>query len=117
MHDRVAELRGLRDEFARHTQYDRPERAAQVSEQAERVGAEIEADIEALEDRAAELAERGQDIPAGEAAAAARALRAALDELTVDPAPRPAAAPAARSAGKGGKQTAAAVVAPENTGS
>ncbi|PJN22417.1 hypothetical protein [Kitasatospora sp. CB02891] len=116
MHDRVAELRGLRNEYARHSQYDRPERAAQASAQAERVAAEIEADIEHLEDRAAELAERGQDIPAGEAAAAARTLRAALDELTADPAPQ-AAAPASRAAGKGGKQAPAAAKPPENTGS
>lgn len=114
MHDRVAELRGLRDEQARHAQYGRQERAEQAGEQAKRVAGEIEADIERLEDCAAELAELGQDIPAGDTAAAARSLRAALDELTADPAPTPAPA---RAAGKGAKQTAAAAKAPETAGS
>lgn len=117
MHDRVAELRGLRDEFARHTQYDRSERAQQTAEHIDRVRSEIEADIEALEDRSAELAERGQDIPAAEAAAAARSLRAALDELTADPVPASARPASGRGTGKGGKQTAAAAKPAETAGS
>lgn len=109
MHDRVAELRGLRAEHDRHAQYGRTDRAGQVAEHLDRVSGELEEEIERLEDRAAQFAENGQDIPAGEAAAAARTLRTELDALTESaPAPR-------TTTGKGAKSTAAAPAPAETT--
>lgn len=102
MHDRIAELRGLRAEHDRHNQYGDSDRAGQVATQIARVTAAVDAEIERLEDRAAELAEQGQHFPAAERAEAARLLRAGLDELRL---PTPAK--------RGAKQTAAAAPAPE----
>ncbi|MFI6117473.1 hypothetical protein [Kitasatospora sp. NPDC051164] len=96
MHDRIAELRGLRAEHDRHTQSGDSDRAKQTATEISRVTADVDAEIERLEDRAAELAELGQHFPAAERAEAARLLRAGLDELRL-PAP----------AKRGAKQTAA----------
>lgn len=102
MHDRIAELRGLRAELDRHTQGGDSDRAKQVTGEISRVTADVDAEIERLEDRAAELAELGQHFPAAERAEAARLLRAGLDELRL---PVPAK--------RGGKQTATAAAPPE----
>lgn len=106
-HDRVAELRGLSAEHQRLTQYSQDERAAQAAEQITRVRAEIDTDLERLDARAEELAAAGQDIPAGQVAAEARAVRTALAELV------PEAAASEKAARGGAKSTAAAQQAPE----
>ncbi|MGA5819726.1 hypothetical protein ACPC54_17935 [Kitasatospora sp. NPDC094028] len=102
MHDRIAELRGLRNEHTVHTQSGDSNRTAQVVAAIGRVTGEIDAEIERLEDEAADLADRGQHFPAADRAEAARLLRAGLAELAL-PAP----------AKRGAKQTAAAPAAPE----
>lgn len=83
MHDRIAELAGLRAELAacrtgpRETRRDKTD---QVQAQIDRVRGELEAQAEQLDARAEALAAGGQDIPAAEAATAARALRTVLDD-------------------------------------
>ncbi|MFB7907649.1 hypothetical protein ACFC1T_14550 [Kitasatospora sp. NPDC056076] len=102
MHDRIAELRGLRTEHAIHTQSRDSDRAGQVEAAIARAVTAVDADIEHLENEAADLAERGQHFPAADRAEAARLLRAGLDELRL-PAP----------AKRGAKQTAAAAAPAE----
>ncbi|MET8624541.1 hypothetical protein ABZW30_12420 [Kitasatospora sp. NPDC004669] len=102
MHDRIAELRGLRAEHTQHTQSRDGERAGQVEAAIARVVAAVDADIERLENEAADLADRGQHFPAADRAELARILRAGLAELAL---PMPAK--------RGAEQTAAAAPAPE----
>jgi hypothetical protein len=119
MHDRVAELQGLRAEHARLAQYGQDDRAQQAADQIDRVTRDIEADVERLDDRAVELAELGQDIPSAEAAGQARRLRAALAEATAPGEPDSPDSPAVqvRKAAAGrGKSTRPAAKAPESTG-
>lgn len=83
MHDRVAELAGLRAELAtceNGPRTSRREKADEVRTEIERVRGELDAEAERLEDRAAKLSGAGQDIPAAQAAIAAREIRAVLDE-------------------------------------
>lgn len=124
MHDRIAELGGLRDELARcqtTTRESTRARADQVREQIDRVREDLAAEVETLEQRAQDQAADGQDVPAALSATAARDLRAALDadDPAPDPAPDPAAGAAAGSAkggpGAAGKRNTAAAKAPEKT--
>jgi hypothetical protein len=103
MHDRVAELAGLRNELASCTNGPR---VSEVQAQIDRVRGELTAEAEKLEDRAEHLAEAGQDIPAAQAAVAAREIRTALqgDE------------PEATAAKGRSKRTTAAAKAPETRG-
>ncbi|MFH8380642.1 hypothetical protein ACH4E7_06830 [Kitasatospora sp. NPDC018058] len=101
MHDRIAELRGLRAEHTIHAQHQDNDRASQVEAAIGAVVAAVDADIERLETEAADLAEKGQHFPAADRAETARILRAGLDELALPTPP------------KRGKQTAAAAQAPE----
>lgn len=103
MHDRVAVLAGLRNELASCTNGPRE---SEVKAQIERVRGELTAEAEKLDDRAEHLAEAGQDVPAAQAAVAAREIRTALQADEPE-----AAAPKAR-----GKRTAAAAKAPETRG-
>jgi hypothetical protein len=109
MHDRVAELAGLRIELAtceNGPRESRREKTGEVQEQIDRVRGELDSEAEKLEDRAEHLAEAGQDVPAAQAAVAAREIRTALqgDE------PQDTAAP------KGRKRTTAAAKPPETRG-
>lgn len=83
MHDRIAELRGLRDELDNcengPRKESRSESADQVREQIERVRGEIAEDADRLDTEANDLMDKGQDGRAGEAAVAARYLRRTLD--------------------------------------
>jgi hypothetical protein len=103
MHDRVAELAGLRNELASCTNGPR---ANEVQDQIDRVRGELTAEAEKLDDRAEHLAEAGQDIPAAQAAVAAREIRTALQ----------ADEPEAAAGSKGRKRTTAAAKAPETRG-
>lgn len=83
MHDRVAELAGLRNELANCTNGPRESRrdaAGQVQEQIDRVRGELETEAERLDTRVEQLLQNGQDGQAGLVAEQARAIRAALDE-------------------------------------
>jgi cell division protein FtsB len=77
-HDLLAELVGLRTEHHNQTLYGRPERADLVAEQISRVEAELRTEVEALEAEAAQTAEDGADIRAGELREEAARLRAGL---------------------------------------
>ncbi|MEV8031391.1 hypothetical protein [Streptomyces sp. NPDC086182] len=108
MHDRVAELAGLRIELAtceNGPRESRREKTGEVQAQIDRVRGELDAEAEKLEDRAEHLAEAGQDVPAAQAAVAAREIRTALqgDEPEA-------------TAAKGRKRTTAAAKAPETRG-
>ncbi|MER6533012.1 hypothetical protein ABT215_04155 [Streptomyces sp900105755] len=109
MHDRVAELAGLRAELANCENGPRESRrgkTGEVQEQIERVRGELETEAEQLEARAESLAANGQDVPSAEAAVAARDIRTALqgDE------------PADESPKRSGKRTTAAAKAPQTRG-
>lgn len=83
MHDRIAELAGLRNELASCLTSRRPARqdaVGQVREQIARLRDVLETEAEAIETRAEAIAAAGQDVPAAQIAATARALRAALDQ-------------------------------------
>lgn len=108
MHDRVAELAGLRAELAiceNGPRESRRDKTGEVREQIDRVRGDLEAEAEKLDERAEELAAKGQDVPAAEAATAAREIRTALqgDE------------PAAESPKRPGKRNAAAPKPPATT--
>jgi hypothetical protein len=106
MHDRVAELAGLRNELAiceNGPRESRRDKTGEVREQIDRVRGDLDAEAEKLEERAEELAAKGQDVPAAEAATAAREIRTALA----------GDAPADESPKRGGKRTAPAAKAPE----
>jgi hypothetical protein len=111
MHDRIAELGGLRAELANCENGPRESRrtvAAEVRKEIARVRGELEEHARALERRVEELTSNGQDVPAAEAAVAARAIRTELD--VDEPAPAKA-----RPAGTAAKQTAAAAKPPQTT--
>lgn len=96
MHDRIAELAGLRAELATCKTGPRESRrgkTGEVLEQIARVRGELDANAEQLEARAEALAAGGQDVPAAEAAVAARAVRQVLDDDQVDDGEAPADTP------------------------
>jgi dsDNA-specific endonuclease/ATPase MutS2 len=78
MHDRIAELRGLRNELANCE--NRRSKADEVQKQIARVRGELEGQAATLEKQAKELAEKGQDGTAGQATEEARAIREVLAE-------------------------------------
>lgn len=83
MHDRIAELRGLRAEL-HHVQVGlrretRKDDIDGIKQQIERVRDGLAEDADRLEAESADLAEQGQDGRAGDAAVAARVIRTALD--------------------------------------
>lgn len=84
MHDRIAELRGLQNELTNcETGPRRETRAAaagDVKKEIARVRGELEEQAAALEEKAKELAEQGQDGLAGQATEEARQIRDALAE-------------------------------------
>ncbi|MEU1559511.1 hypothetical protein ABZ504_03195 [Streptomyces mirabilis] len=76
MHDRIAELCGLRNELAS----SRRSNADEVQGQIDRVRGELEGQATALEGQAKGLIEQGQDGAAGQATEDARRIREALAE-------------------------------------
>lgn len=82
MHDRIAELAGLRAELATATHGPRREQrkgsVPDIEGAIERVRAGLADDADRLEAESADLAEQGQDGRAGDAAVAARVIRTAL---------------------------------------
>lgn len=105
MHDRIAELAGLREELANCTsgpRESRREKAGEVQEQIDRVRGELQEQAEGLEKQAEELLANGQDGAAGAATEQARTIREALD------ADQPEASPK-----RVGKRNTAAAKAPE----
>lgn len=111
MHDRTAELRGLRNELAHCENGPREAsrgRAGQVREQIDRLRGELADEAEALEQRSEVQAADGQDVPAAQSATAARDLRTLLDQDGPDTKPK------GRTAGAG-KRNTAAPKAPEQT--
>lgn len=112
MHDRVAELAGLRAELATCKNGPRETwrgKADEVQAQIDRVHNELVTEAEGLEEQAQKFEESGQDVRAAEAAVAARRIRALLDEGDEAPADEKP------KRGAGGKRNAAAAKAPENT--
>lgn len=83
MHDRIAELAGLRAELDNAQNGPRREirkdAAADIEQRIESLRGELAEDADRLEAEARALAGQGQDGRAGDAAAAARVIRAALD--------------------------------------
>ncbi|SFF11512.1 hypothetical protein SAMN05216251_108220 [Actinacidiphila alni] len=83
MHDRIAELAGLRAELDNCENGPRRETrkaaADDVREQIERLRTELSEDADRLEAEASDLTDQGQDGRAGDAAVAARVIRTALD--------------------------------------
>lgn len=111
MHDRLAELAGLRDELAISENGPRESRRGKSDEiraEITRVHDELEDEAKDLEARSEALTGRGQDVPAAEAAVAARDIRQALAADGAGKAKPSRAKPA-------GKQNAAAAKAPEQT--
>lgn len=114
MHDRVAELRGLRAEL--HNCENGPRRgtrqaaADEVREQIARTRGELAAEADRLDIEAEDFTDKGQDGIADARAVAARAIRAALDADEPDK-----AAAKAPARGGGGKRTTTAAKAPEQT--
>lgn len=109
MHDRVAELAGLRAELAickNGPRETRREKVGEVQEQIDRVRGELEGQIEQLEQHAEQLLANGHDGLAGQAQEEARAIREALE----------ADQPADESPKRGGRRTAAAAKPPETRG-
>ncbi|MFF0080222.1 hypothetical protein ACFYR1_11050 [Streptomyces canus] len=83
MHDRVAELAGLRAELAiceNGPRESRREKTGEVRAEIDRVRGELEAEAEKLEEHAEKLASDGQDVPAAQAAVAAREIRTAVED-------------------------------------
>lgn len=110
MHDRVAELAGLRVELAtceNGPRQSRREATDEVRAQIERVRGELDEAAEALEAQSTTLADSGLDVRAAEAAVEARRIRTVLAEGEDSEAR--AALP------KRGKRTAQAAKAPETT--
>lgn len=111
MHDRVAELAGLRAELATCTNGPRETwrgKTDEVRAQIERVRGELDATAEDLEAQSSGLADAGQDGRAAEAAVEARRVR----ELLAQDSPEPAGTH--KRAGSGGKRNTAAAKAPEH---
>lgn len=83
MHDRIAELRGLRAELDNAQNGPRRETrkgaAGDIKEQIERLRSDLAEDADRLETESSDLADQGADGRAGEAAVAARVIRTALD--------------------------------------
>ncbi|BBB00577.1 hypothetical protein RVR_10576 [Actinacidiphila reveromycinica] len=83
MHDRIAELRGLRAELSTVTTGPRREQrkddASAIEAAIERIRTDLGEAADGLEAESADLAEQGADGRAGDAAVAARVLRTALD--------------------------------------
>jgi len=105
MHDRVAELAGLRAELAickNGPRESRRDTAGQVQEQIDRVRGELDAEAGELEKRAEQLLADGQDGAAGTAREEARAIREALDADGESDSPK-----------RAGKKTAAAAKPPQ----
>jgi hypothetical protein len=105
MHDRIAELGGLRAELAtcqNGPNESRRNKADQVQEQIDRVRGELEDQAGALEKQAEELLANGQDGAAGEAREKARAIREVLDADGGSDSPK-----------RSGKRTAAAQKPPQ----
>ncbi|MET9088140.1 hypothetical protein ABZX77_40725 [Streptomyces sp. NPDC004237] len=119
MHDRVAELAGLRNELAickNGPRESRRDKADEVQEQIDRVRAELQTEAERLQAEAEQLLEGGRDGLAGETTERARAIREALDadeSPDVDEALDDEESPEAPK--RGGKRTAAAKP-PQNRG-
>jgi hypothetical protein len=113
MHDRIAELAGLRAELAiceKGPRLGRRDVAPQVREEITRVVKELTAEVEALEARARKLIEAGQNSVARGLTDEVARLRAALGDD----------APKQRATGRGkpgqrGSRTRAAPKAPEQT--
>lgn len=104
MHDRIAELAGLRAELAICKNGPRESRRGntdEVQEQIDRVRGELQQHAEALEKQADELLAGGQDGAAGTAREQARDIREALNADS-DDGPK-----------RGGKRTAAAAKPPQ----
>ncbi|WP_020118814.1 hypothetical protein [Streptomyces canus] len=105
MHDRVAELAGLRAELAickNGPRESRRETAGQVQEQIDRVRGELDAEAGELEKRAEQLLADGQDGAAGTAREQARTIREVLEADQGSESPK-----------RGGKRTASAAKPPE----
>lgn len=83
MHDRIAELRGLRAELDNCENGPRRETRAAAADdvrgQIDRLRAELAEDADRLDAEAGDLTEQGADGRAGDAAVAARVIRTALD--------------------------------------
>lgn len=83
MHDRIAELAGLRAELDNATngprRGTRKAAAGDIKSEIERLRGELADDADRLDAESADLAEQGQDGRAGDAAVAARVIRTALD--------------------------------------
>jgi hypothetical protein len=107
MHDRVAELAGLRAELAiceNGPRESRRDKTGEVRAEIDRVRGELDAEAEKLEEQAEKLAGDGQDVPAAQAAVAARDIRKAIEgDEPAAPPKRPA------------KRNTAAAKAPEQT--
>lgn len=112
MHDRIAELAGLRAELAiceNGPDTSRRDKTGEVQTEIDRVRGELSGHADDLDAEAEELAGKGQDVPAAQAAVDARQIRAVLDEDTGN-------APKKARAGSGnGKRNTAAAKAPEQT--
>ncbi|MET7982527.1 hypothetical protein [Streptomyces sp. NPDC005281] len=109
MHDRVAELAGLRNELAtceNGPRESRREKTGEVQAQIDRVRSELEDQAEKMETRAEQLLANGHDGQAGLAAEQARAIRVALDGDT----------PAEDSPKRSGKRNTAAAKPPQSRG-
>jgi hypothetical protein len=83
MHDRIAELRGLRAELTTATDGPRAEQrkgsVPDIEAAIERLRGELSDDADRLEAESADLVDQGQDGRAGDAAVAARVIRTALE--------------------------------------
>lgn len=78
-HDLAAELRGYRNELD-FAHKHRPDRAAAIRAEIDRVREVIRSQAAAIDGRAAALEEAGQDVAAAELHVAARQLRDLLDD-------------------------------------
>jgi uncharacterized protein YukE len=110
MHDRIAELAGLRAELATCKNGPREswrDKAGEVQAEIDRVRGELDEAAEALETESTTLADSGQDVRAAEAAVQARRIRAVLAEAEYSEARTPLP--------KRSKRTAQAAKAPETT--
>ena len=83
MHDRIAELRGLRAELETATTGPRATQrkgsVPDIKAAIDAVRSELSGDADRLEAESADLADQGQDGRAGDAAVAARVIRTALE--------------------------------------
>lgn len=105
MHDRVAELAGLRAELAicqNGPRESRREKTDEVQEQIDRVRGELQEQADALEKQAEQWRESGHDGLAGQATDDARVIRGALGADGADESPK-----------RGGKRNTAAPKPPQ----